>query len=147
MYAFCGILSAPDALPRFWIFMYRVNPFTYLVSSLLSATLGAAPVECAANEFQRFSPPDGQTCGEYLQDYLSMAVGYITDPAATTACQYCRMRNTNEYLAGVGVDYANRWRDWGIMCSFIVFNICAAVFLYWLVRVPKRRKSIGSKAV
>ena len=28
LYAFCGILAGPDALPGFWIFMYRVNPFT-----------------------------------------------------------------------------------------------------------------------
>ena len=27
LYAFCGILSGPDDLARFWIFMYRVNPF------------------------------------------------------------------------------------------------------------------------
>ena len=27
LYAFCGILSGPNDLPRFWIFMYRANPF------------------------------------------------------------------------------------------------------------------------
>ncbi|KAK4892314.1 Multidrug resistance protein [Elasticomyces elasticus] len=142
MYAFCGILSGPEELPRFWIFMYRVNPFTYLVSSLLSASLGAAPVKCAENEFQRFSPPDGQTCGEYLQNYLSTAGGYVQDLEATINCQYCRMRSTNDFLTELGINYGNRWRDWGIMCTFIVFNICAALFLYWLMRVPKGKKQV-----
>ncbi|KAK5675209.1 Multidrug resistance protein [Elasticomyces elasticus] len=142
MYAFCGILAAPSALPRFWIFMYRVNPFTYLVSSLLSATLGAAPVQCAEDEFQRFSAPENQTCGEYLQDYLATAGGYIVDGGVEGSCQYCRLADTNDFLAGVGIDYANRWRDWGIMCVFIVFNVGAAVFLYWLMRVPKGKKGI-----
>lgn len=26
---FCGVMQAPSALPGFWIFMYRVSPFTY----------------------------------------------------------------------------------------------------------------------
>jgi ATP-binding cassette subfamily G (WHITE) protein 2 (PDR) len=38
---FCGVLatpSGPNAFPRFWIFMYRVSPFTYL-GAFLSCTL------------------------------------------------------------------------------------------------------------
>ncbi|KAF2008613.1 pleiotropic drug resistance protein, ABC superfamily [Aaosphaeria arxii CBS 175.79] len=142
MYAFCGILAGPTALPRFWIFMYRVNPFTYLVSSLLSATLGAAPVHCAEDEFQRFFAPEGQTCGEYLQDYLQLAGGYVQNLEASgnESCGYCVMQNTNQFLTGVGISYEKRWRDWGILCSFIVFNMAAAIFLYWLARVPRNKK-------
>jgi ATP-binding cassette, subfamily G (WHITE), member 2, PDR len=29
---FNGVTQSPDALPGFWIFMYRVGPLTYLVS-------------------------------------------------------------------------------------------------------------------
>jgi ABC-type multidrug transport system permease subunit len=43
MFLFCGILAGPTELPGFWIFMYRVNPFTYVVEGLLGATLGNAP--------------------------------------------------------------------------------------------------------
>ncbi|EDN03106.1 hypothetical protein HCAG_00970 [Histoplasma mississippiense (nom. inval.)] len=33
---FCGVLATPDAMPGFWIFMYRLSPFNYFVSSVLS---------------------------------------------------------------------------------------------------------------
>ncbi|KAI6897200.1 pleiotropic drug resistance protein, ABC superfamily, partial [Hortaea werneckii] len=143
MYAFCGVLSGPNALPGFWIFMYRVNPFTYLVSSLLSATLGDAPIECTESELQRFFSPKGQTCAEYLGPYLRANGGYIEDPSASDTCQYCRMRSTNDFLAGTGIEFSNRWRDWGIMCAYIVFNVGAALALYWLARVPKRSKKVA----
>lgn len=61
--------------------MYRVNPFTYLVSGLLSASLGDAPMHCAANEFLAFSPPANRTCGEYMEDYMALAGGYLLDSA------------------------------------------------------------------
>ena len=125
--------------------MYRANPFTYLVSSLLSTTLGAAPVRCADDELQRFAPPSNQTCGEYLTNYISRNGGYLLSQEATDSCEYCRMSNTNDFLAGLTIEYGNRWRDWGILCVFVVFNVGAAVFLYWLVRVPKQGKRGGKK--
>jgi ABC-type multidrug transport system permease subunit len=143
VYAFCGILSGgPGGLPGFWIFMYRVNPFTYLASSLLSATLGAAPVQCGEEEFQRFLPPSGQTCGAYMQDYINDFGGYMRDPSAqgNESCEYCRMENTNDFLAGVGIDYADRWGDWGILCCYVVVNCTMAFVLYWLARVPKTKR-------
>lgn len=43
---FCGVLATPDQLPRFWIFMYRVSPFTYLVSGMLSVGISNTNVTC-----------------------------------------------------------------------------------------------------
>jgi ATP-binding cassette, subfamily G (WHITE), member 2, PDR len=34
-----------------------------------------------------------------------------------------------------------RWRNFGIMWLFIVFNVAGALFLYWLTRVPKKSKT------
>ena len=132
----------PNSLPRFWIFMYRVNPFTYLVSSLLWTTLGDAPVACADNEFQSFSALANESCSDYTQEYISRAGGYLRNPDSTgdELCNYCRMSSTNQFLAGISINYSGRWRDWGILCVYIVFNISAVVFLYWLMRVPKEKK-------
>ncbi|OBT90673.1 hypothetical protein VE02_00571 [Pseudogymnoascus sp. 03VT05] len=139
LYAFCGILAGPSTLPRFWIFMYRANPFTYLVSSFMSSTLGQAPVSCDSTEFQTFFAPAAQSCEEYMRDYISAAGGFLRDPQATSECDYCQLNSTNQFLERINVDWATRWRDFGILWVYIVFNVAAAVFLYWLCRVPKGR--------
>ncbi|KAH6718951.1 opaque-specific ABC transporter CDR3 [Leptodontidium sp. MPI-SDFR-AT-0119] len=140
LYAFCGILASPSTLPRFWIFMYRVNPFTYLVSSLMATSLGQAPVVCTDIEFQTFDLPGNQSCEEYMQSYISQAGGYVLNPQATDQCQYCQLDNTDQYLSALGVDWDNRWRDFGILWVYVFVNIAIAIFMYWLVRVPRSKK-------
>ncbi|KAI8936432.1 hypothetical protein NX059_006840 [Plenodomus lindquistii] len=140
LYAFCGILSGPSDLPGFWIFMYRVNPFTYLVSSFMSSTLGQAPVFCAENEFQTFLSPPDRTCGEFMASYISQAGGYLRD-AQATQCDYCQMDNTDQFLQRIHVRWDNRWRDFSLLWVYVAFNIVAAVFLYWLCRVPRVKKT------
>jgi ABC-type multidrug transport system permease subunit len=49
--SFCGVLAGPGAFPRFWIFMYRISPFHYLISGLLSASVGGGRVVCLKEEF------------------------------------------------------------------------------------------------
>ncbi|PNS19404.1 Brefeldin A resistance protein [Sphaceloma murrayae] len=140
---FCGVLRGPSQLPGFWIFMYRVSPFTYLVSGLLSSSIKDSAVACADNEFLRFPPPAGQTCLEYMTPYIQggngvpPAGGYLLDDNATSQCQFCPISNTNTFLGGVSINPNTTWRDFGILFAYIVFNIAAAAFLYWLIRVPK----------
>lgn len=137
---FCGVLAPPNSLPRFWIFMYRVSPFTYLVSAMLSTAVGNADAVCAANEFISFPPPSGQTCGEYLETYIAATGGYLVDENSTSSCKFCTTGDTNKFLEGVQSSYEDRWRNFGLMWVFIVFNVFGALALYWLVRVPKKWK-------
>ncbi|KAK8129017.1 ABC transporter CDR4 [Apiospora sp. TS-2023a] len=137
---FCGVLAGPATLPGFWIFMYRVSPFTYFASAMLSTGLANTAVTCSAAELVKFNPPAGSTCGTYLDKYVSTVGGYIVDKGATTACQYCPMATTNAFLAQLNSSYDTRWRDFGIGMVYIVFNIAASLFLYWLVRMPKGKK-------
>ncbi|KAL4878791.1 ABC-2 type transporter-domain-containing protein [Aspergillus karnatakaensis] len=130
MYVFCGILSSPDALPRFWIFMYRVNPLTYLVSSYLSATLGDAPMHCADNEILSFFTPSGMNCREYMADYRSVNGGYLLNPDAqgNELCRFCPLEDTTQYLKVLNIDFANRWRDFGLLWVYILVNTLGAIF-------------------
>jgi ATP-binding cassette subfamily G (WHITE) protein 2 (PDR) len=137
---FCGVLAPSGSLPGFWIFMYRVSPFTYLVSAMLSTGLANTEVTCADNEYLKFSPPLGQTCGEYMQTYISGAGGYLLNSNATRDCNFCTIKSTNVFLTSVSANFATRWRDFGIMWVYVVFNTAAALLLYWLVRVPKGAK-------
>jgi ABC-type multidrug transport system permease subunit len=139
---FNGVLVGPKAMPGFWIFMYRVSPFTYLVEGLLGNGVAHAPVHCADNEFLRFSAPSGSTCAEYLRPYIQAAGGYLIDPDATQ-CEFCSLDNTDTFLSLVSISFANRWRDFGILFVYIIFNVFAATFIYWLARVPKGKKYAG----
>ncbi|KAI9149007.1 ATP-binding cassette transporter CGR1 [Paramyrothecium foliicola] len=134
---FCGVLQTPDALPGFWIFMYRVSPFTYWVGGIAATELHARPVVCAERETLRFPPPNGSTCGEYMGPYLEQAPGQLQNPGDTTECRYCPLSVADQFLAGSNIYWSERWRNFGIMWAFIVFNLAAAVVLYYLFRVRK----------
>ncbi|KAM0647794.1 hypothetical protein ACHAO3_007418 [Verticillium nonalfalfae] len=140
MFSFCGILAGPKVLPGFWIFMYRVNPFTYFVEGFLGTALANAAAICSDNEYVSFNVPKGSTCGEYMQSYLEIAGGFVEDPDSTGRCRFCAIADTNTFLSGINVDFANRWRNFGFMWVFIVFNVVVATALYWLARVPKKSK-------
>ncbi|KAI1436261.1 ABC-2 type transporter-domain-containing protein [Xylaria sp. CBS 124048] len=136
---FCGVLARPGQFPQFWIFLYRLSPFTYLVSSLLSAAVGDSAVTCAANEYLSINPPANQTCATYLAAQIANAGGYLKAGTENNMadCAYCSVADTNSYLATVGINYADRWRNFGLLFVYIGFNVFMAVFLYWLTRVPK----------
>ena len=145
---FCGVLATPQDMPGFWIFMYRVSPFTYLVSGMLSTGVSGAKAVCENVEFLSFNPPPGQTCIQYMQDYIVMAGkgdpsagGYLSNPDATSDCSFCSMSKTDSFLARVNSFYGDAWRNFGLMWVFIAFNIAGAVFIYWLARVPKSKKA------
>ncbi|GAB0134009.1 ZEB2-regulated ABC transporter 1 [Epichloe bromicola] len=140
---FCGVLAPPDSLPRFWIFMYRVSPFTYIVSGMLSTGVANTEVVCASNELLNFKPPANQSCIEYMGDYISVFHGKLSDDAERVTCQYCPISDTNKFLAGVSSDYNDRWRNFGLLWLYVIFNIVAAMFVYWLARMPKNK--LGGK--
>jgi ATP-binding cassette, subfamily G (WHITE), member 2, PDR len=142
---FCGVLATPAEMPGFWIFMYRVSPFTYLVQAMLSTGLSGTTVTCAANEYISFDPAPGfSTCASYMSDYIGINGGYLLDPNATSACEFCTISLTDTYLASVSAYFSQAWRNFGLMWVYIAFNVAGAVFIYWLARVPKGKKFSGT---
>jgi ABC-type multidrug transport system permease subunit len=142
---FCGVLQSPTALPGFWIFMYRVSPFTYWVAGIVSTELAGRAIECSVDETSIFDPPSGQTCGEYMADFLSAAPGQLQNPDATAQCQYCSLTNADQFMAGSNIYYTERWRNFGIVWAYIAFNIFIAVASYYVFRVKKWSFSFGKK--
>lgn len=141
---FCGVLASPKVFPGFWIFMYRVSPFTYFVDAMLSVGIANNAVSCAKNELLTFNPPSGMDCLKYLTPYLNNTGGVetqIQNPTATSNCEMCPMGSTNDFLTQLGLSYHLRWRNFGIIWAYIAFNACMAILLYWLVRVPKKTKA------
>ncbi|KAF9258762.1 AtrD, ABC-transporter [Marasmius fiardii PR-910] len=138
--AFCGVLVSPEKMPRFWIFLYRVSPFTYIVDGMLSTALANTEAFCSSIELSRFDPPPNTTCGTYLAPFISFAGGSLFNPDATSGCEYCVLKDTNVFLKQVSSSYDLRWRNFGIIWAYIGFNFLGALFFYWLARVPKKSK-------
>jgi ATP-binding cassette subfamily G (WHITE) protein 2 (PDR) len=120
--------------------MYRVSPFTYLVSAMLSTAVSGTDVVCESVELLHFNPPSNQTCQEYMSTYVQAVGGYISNPDATSECGFCSMSSTDTFLAAINSYFREAWRDFGLMWVYIAFNVAAAIFLYWLARVPKGSK-------
>ncbi|KAF2092595.1 hypothetical protein NA57DRAFT_82150 [Rhizodiscina lignyota] len=146
MLTFNGVMQSPDALPGFWIFMYRVSPLTYWVGGIVSTELHGRQVDCSATEVSMFNPPSGQTCQEYLAPYLSQAPGTLQNPNATADCRYCSLSNADQFLAGSNIFWSERWRNFGLIWAYIGFNIFAATVLYWAFRV-KKWENVGLKSM
>jgi ABC-type multidrug transport system permease subunit len=139
---FCGVIQSPTGLPGFWIFMYRVSFFTYWVKSMAAAMLWGRPVTCAATELSVFDPPSGLSCGTYLEPYLQMAPGRLLNPSATRNCSYCALSSADQYLSADGIEWSDRWGNFGYLWVYIVFNVAATIALYWFFRA---RKMSGNK--
>jgi ATP-binding cassette subfamily G (WHITE) protein 2 (PDR) len=141
---FNGVMQSPTALPGFWVFMYRVSPFTYWVAGLVATELHDRPIECSATETSTFSPPAGQTCQQYLAPYLAVAPGTLQNPNDTADCRYCSLSNADQFLAGSNIFWSERWRNFGIVWAYVGFNIFVAVSTYYLFRVKKWNKGSGA---
>jgi ATP-binding cassette, subfamily G (WHITE), member 2, PDR len=112
---------------------------------MLSVGVANAPAICSSIEVRHFEPLSGQTCGQYLQAYLASVDGSLANPNATSDCQFCQITTTNTFLAGLNSSYKLRWRNFGLLWAFIIFNMAAAIFLYWLARIPKKSRVKKSK--
>ena len=56
--------------------------------------------------------------------YMSRAGGYLANPDATTACQFCPFRTADEFLdLSFNIKYSNRWKDVGVFIAFIALNV------------------------
>ncbi|KAJ4311874.1 ATP-binding cassette transporter snq2 [Neodidymelliopsis sp. IMI 364377] len=121
---FCGVTIPKPQIPKFWrVWLYELNPFTRLIGGMVVTELHNLPVKCTSAEFNRFSAPDGQSCGDYMSDFFSNgAPGYLLDNA-TSACEYCAYKIGDEFYIPLGYEFSNRWRDLGIFIAFIVSNL------------------------
>ncbi|EAU39208.1 predicted protein [Aspergillus terreus NIH2624] len=130
-FIFNGVMQPPSQLPRFWIFVYRISPFTYYVGGISGTALHGRPVQCNDQEMSVFDPPPGRSCREYLAPYLSKAGGQLYNP--------------NEYLSLREIYWGDRWRNYGIFWCYFVFNIFCAIALYYVFRVRMWNAQKGRK--
>ncbi|KAH6623992.1 ABC-2 type transporter-domain-containing protein [Chaetomium sp. MPI-SDFR-AT-0129] len=134
---FNGVVVPYSQLNVFWKYwLYWLNPSSYWVSGVLSATLAGRAVHCAPGEGAYFNPPSGQTCADFARDFVRAAGrGYIMNPDDTSNCGYCPYKDGSEYIQVLGVSPDTKWRNFGIFLVFCVTNWMLVYFFIYTVRI------------
>jgi ATP-binding cassette, subfamily G (WHITE), member 2, SNQ2 len=142
--SFCGVLVPYSQLTTFWKYwMYYLNPFNYLMGSLLTFTVFDAEVKCKPNELAIFDTPGNQTCAQYLAEYLQGmgSRSNLLNPDATSGCEVCQYRNGADYLYTLNLkDYYYGWRDAAIVALFAISSY-ACVYLLMKLRTKASKKA------
>ncbi|KAK9250566.1 ABC-2 type transporter-domain-containing protein [Lipomyces tetrasporus] len=134
---FCGVAIPKANFPAFWTFMYPVSPGTYLVGGVMSAAIAGASVICSEAELLQILPPSDMTCGEFMGPFANATGGVLLNPEAADTCRYCIISTTDQFLSRFDIYYYDAWRNFGLLWVYILFNVGAAMGLYWLFRMPK----------
>lgn len=122
--------------------MYWLDPFHYYVEGLIVNEMEDLVVNCTEEDLLRFTPPPGQTCGEYTANFFANgSPGYLANPEATQPeqCGYCTYKSGAEYYeTNMGWNAAHKWRNFGILFAFFIFNIFAFLFMVYIKRKGRR---------
>ncbi|GAA6001205.1 uncharacterized protein JCM10292_006956 [Rhodotorula paludigena] len=136
---FCGVTVPPNDMIGFWrTWMLPLNPFTWVVEGTLVNELHQLEVVCNDRELRVFNPPSGQTCQEWAGAFVDASTGYLTNPSATSACEYCEYANGDEFAATYNWYWEHRGRDIGIFLCYVVFNALVTVAASRFLRYAKR---------
>lgn len=142
--SFCGVLVPYAQMQVFWrSWLYWLNPFRYLMGSMLVFGVWDVPVVCKEGELAVFNPPGGQTCGSYLAGYLqgTGAGANLLNPQAMEGCKVCQYRTGSDWLHGLNLlEYYYGWRDAGIVVIFAISSY-ALVFVLMKLRTKTSKKA------
>ncbi|KAF1943441.1 hypothetical protein EJ02DRAFT_400483 [Clathrospora elynae] len=133
---FNGVVRPYSMMPVFWRYwMYYLNPSTYWIGGVLSATLHNIPIQCQESETAIFNAPPGQSCGSYAGAFVAQSPGYLLNPEDTQGCQYCPYSVGDDYLSTLNIKASDKWRNFGIFLAFCISNWALVYFFIWSVRI------------
>ena len=162
--SFCGVVVPYSQIEPFWRYwcvfpdfylrkynltstrrIYYLDPFNYLMSSLLVFTTWDVPVTCRESELAIFSPSAGQTCGEYLSSYQSSGLGagtQLLNPGATADCRVCQYRTGADYLRPLNLaEKYYGWRNAGIVA---LFSVSSYLLVYLMMKLRTKSTKTAS---
>lgn len=142
--SFCGVLVPYGQIQAFWRYwMYYLNPFNYLMGSMLTFSLWGQDVKCSEVELARFDPPANTTCRNYLESYLQ-GIGRaanLLNPDDTSQCKVCTYTKGEDYLFNLNLKhYYYGWRDAAIVV-LMVFSSYALVYVLMKLRTKTSKKA------
>ncbi|ORX71863.1 hypothetical protein DL89DRAFT_277579 [Linderina pennispora] len=135
---FCGVAIPFSQFPKFWKFLYWLSPYHYYIELVVVNDLHGSPVHCKPHEHHIFNPPPRMTCQQYAGLWVSKAIGYINNPNATSSCEYCQFKDGDDFYKTLSWSFDHRWRNWGILAGYAIFNIAFTVLMVRVYKVNKR---------
>ncbi|KAJ5927694.1 hypothetical protein N7516_009467 [Penicillium verrucosum] len=137
---FSGAANPRSALNSFYHpWLYWADPLTYFFEPTVSTVLHGVEVQCSADEMAVFDPPSGQTCQQYMTEYLNTNPGNLTNPKADQSCTYCPYSVGDDFAETLHFFYSDRWRDWAVLLGFCLTNILLVFVVTWFFRVKMRQ--------
>ncbi|KAL2695855.1 hypothetical protein AAEP93_003155 [Penicillium crustosum] len=134
---FAGTLSPKPVTPSGWHWFYNISPLFYLGEGVTADVLQDLPIRCKGSEVSIFYAVNGTSCGQYAQDFLKTATGYLLNPESTMECQYCRYRDGQSYFQQYGYEFAHRHRNIGVFICFIAFNFTMVLVMTYLTKTRR----------
>ena len=134
--SFCGVLVPYSQIEPFWRYwLYYLDPFNYLMSSLLVFTTWSADVDCKTSELAIFDPAANQTCGEYLSVYQQgIGVGInLLNPEATADCRVCQYKTGADYLRTLNL--AEEYYGWRNAAIVVLFSVSSYTLVYLMMKL------------
>jgi len=136
---FCGVtIPYPNLVHSWKLWVYQLNPFTRLLSAMLSTELHGLQIQCKPGEFAVFNPPPGQSCATWANEFVNAFGGYLDNPSDAQACRYCQYKVGDEYMTQLNMFYGNRWKDAWVIFAFFVLNFFGTIAASRFLRHTKR---------
>ncbi|EGC34351.1 hypothetical protein DICPUDRAFT_153464 [Dictyostelium purpureum] len=143
-FLFCGILIRPSEIPWFYrSWMVYLNPCNYLLEGFVTNALNHIDIRCSLDDIVKFIKPSNfNTCEEYAYDFINSTItaapGYVKT-LESGECGYCSYKSGKEYVEGyLGWSNDNKWRNFGIVTSFFIFNTLLVIIFVYIARKGKR---------
>ncbi|GAA5979902.1 hypothetical protein JCM11641_007581 [Rhodosporidiobolus odoratus] len=126
---FCGVTVPKNNMPHFFrAWLYYLDPFTWLISGLVTNEMHDLQIRCKEREYSIVEPPAGQTCDGWMGAYIGEAGGYLANPDATAGCQYCTYSVGDDFYRPLDMHYDQRGAYIGYFVVYVVFNMLLTVF-------------------
>jgi len=137
---FAGVLVPPASMPGFWrSWMYKIDPYHYFLEGIVTDVLQEVKVQCKSKEFIPFKlDPSFANCGEYTKEFFTYAPGYLQNPNSTDMCGYCKYASGEQFFQQFDWSYDHRWRNYGFLWAYVLFNTALVVFFVYVFRKPRR---------
>lgn len=138
LYVSCGVIIPYPAMRHWLRWLYELNPWVRITSSMFTTELHGLKITCKPEEFAVFNPPLGETCASWAKDFVQYFGGYLDNPAESALCRYCPVAVGDEYYRVLNMNFDNRWRDVWLIFVFFVFNGILVVLASRFLRYARR---------